>query len=90
MLDVVKTVHVGMGQHYAYRLESCLITPDAVTEELHAKYPEEQEYKEQIVKHWLKTSPHATWEDLGRELLLYGQKRAFKKVMRYVKPAEGI
>lgn len=89
VLEAVKSVHVGMGKHYAYRLESCLITPDVKTEELRVQYPEEQDYKEQIIKHWLKTSPHATWEDLGRELLLYGQKRAFDKVKRYIKPLTG-
>lgn len=58
--------------------------------EFQTKYPEEQKYREQIVKYWLKTSPYASWEELGRELTLYGHKRALKKVKKYIKPFEGM
>ena len=86
VVDVVKTVPVGMGKRfYSYYLESCLITPDTLIDSRLTK----EEYREKVIKYWLETSPHATWEDLGRELLLYEHKQAFKRAKRYIQPYEG-
>ena len=89
MLDAVKTVPVGAEVPVVHRLETCLITPATKIDELSSKYPDKQEYRKQVVKFWLETSAYASWEDLGRELLLYGHQKALHEVKCYITPHSG-
>lgn len=52
-------------------LERSLVTPDAMTEKLRCEYDSVDEYRECLIKYWLETSVYASWEGLGRELLLH-------------------
>ena len=83
---------VGMGMYYSHSLESCLITLSLKIEELKRKYTkfEEHKYKEEIIKYWLEASPHASWVELGRELLLYEFDAALLKVKEYIKASAGM
>ena len=83
MVAVTETVDILI-------LERSLVTPHLRVKQLRQKYPEEDQYRRELIKYFLKTSVYASWEELGRELLLYNQTEALAKVKKRIKAHKGI
>ena len=49
----------------------------------------EEERKEKIIRHFIQTSPYASWEWIGGRLLLYEEDMAMQVVKEHIKPEEG-
>ena len=49
----------------------------------------DEQSKEDQVAYYLKTSPYASWEHIGGELLYHGEDTALQEVKEHIKPGEG-
>ena len=66
-----------------------LRVPNARMEELKEKSVSDPQYREWLVKYWLKTYPWVGWQDLGGRLLRNEVNAVFQVVKGKVKPENG-
>ena len=83
VLDVVKTVDTET-------LEDVLLVPDRKRDTVAENSTSDEEIREKFVKYFLQTSPFASWEDLGGELLFYECNAALQATKTYIKREEGM
>ncbi len=66
-------------------LESVLNLPPAVCEDLRQKNSNDDEYKKQLIRYWLRTSIYASWSWLSGRLLFLEENVALQKVQKKIK-----
>ena len=71
------------------RLESVLAVPNTKRDEVRRQSASDEERREGLVKYYMDTSPYASWEDLGGQLLRWEEEAALEEVMVHIKPTEG-
>ena len=82
VLAAVRTVQVGT-------LGIVLEVPYTKRDEVEQQSASDEERREGLVKYYVDTSPNASWEDLGGELLSWREEAAMEEVKVYIKPTEG-
>ena len=82
VLAAVRTVDVET-------LEDVLEVPLAKRSEVEQQSASVEERREELVKYYMDTSPYASWEGLGGELLYWGEDAAIEEVKVHIKPTEG-
>ena len=70
-------------------LERVLHVPLTKRDEVEKQSASVEERREGLVKYYMDTSPNASWEDLGGELLYWGENAAIEEVKVHIKPTEG-
>ena len=83
VLAAVRTVDVGKLGTYV------LEVPDTKRDEVEQQSASVEERREGLVKYYLDTFPYASWVDLGRRLLRWGEEAAMEDVKVHIKPTEG-
>lgn len=83
MLDVVKSIHDVSD------LDGVLHMPEPKSKKLREQYPNDEEYRKQLLLYFLKTAPHASWEGLAGGLLRYGETISLEEAKKKLKPNRG-
>ena len=66
-----------------------LEVPPTKRDEVKQQSASDEERREGLVKYYVDTGPNASWEDLGGELLLWGEEAAMEEVKVHIKPTQG-
>ena len=69
------------------RLGSVLEVPPTKRREL--KEHSEDDYRKRLITHYLQSSPCASWEDIGGQLLYWEEASALDAVKQFLQPEEG-
>lgn len=83
VLSVLEGVNLSM-------VKGILQSPLKEQSALRKQYPDDSQYKEALVKYYLKTEPFASWENIAGQCLCDGIDSAFQRTQSWLKPLKGM